>query len=196
MKPIPVFILFATLLFITCNSSNTTVKSDVDSTKTYINHPAEAEQNSSHTNDSLIAQLANLKTIDCSAEVYWKIVQKGKAYIPALIESLTDTTLTGVYDQCKKRNLNIAEVVHYALEEIAEFPAFSVTHIQFDVIDENGCWSFYDYFYDNKNKPVYQERVLSFYQNNTYVFTAYSKSELTECHKIYNITGRYKLKTS
>jgi hypothetical protein len=90
--------------------------------------------------------------------------------------------------------LNIAEVSNAALNEIAEFPAFLVTHIQFDVVDENGCWSFYEYFYDNVNKPAYQKMVRTFYQTSTYDFIPYKKSELNGCYKKYNIKGSYKLK--
>lgn len=43
-------------------------------------------------------------TLDCSADVYWKIIKRGKEYIPLLIEGLTDTTKTNIYNYCKKAN--------------------------------------------------------------------------------------------
>lgn len=79
------------------------------------------------------------------------------------------------------------------MEEIAEFPAFVVTHMQFDFISD-GCWSFYDYLYDNKNKPDYQKEIRAFYQKNTYKYEKFKKSELTKCYKNYGITGKYKWK--
>jgi hypothetical protein len=148
------------------------------------------------TKDSLISQLAEMKTdtLDCSADVYWKIVKKGKKSIPLLIESLTDTTMTNVYDHCKNGKLSVGEVSYFALEELAEFPAFVVTHIQFDVIDEHGCWNFFDYLFDNKNKPEFQKMVRTFYQTNTYKYEEFKKSELTDCYKKYKIFGKYKWK--
>ena len=79
------------------------------------------------------------------------------------------------------------------MDEIAEFPAFSVTHIQFDVIDNN-CWNFYEYLFDNKNKKEFQQNVRSFYLSNTFEYEAYNQSELTECATKYAILGKYKLK--
>lgn len=143
--------------------------------------------------DSLISQLAKMTsdTLDCSAEVYWRIIQRGKKSIPLLIESLTDTTMTNIYNHCKKGRLNIGEVSYFALGEIADFPAAAVTHMQFDVFD-NGCWIFYEYFFDNKNKPKYQKLVETFYQTNQYTFEKFNKTELNDCYKKYKITGRYK----
>jgi len=133
-------------------------------------------------------------TLDCSAVAYWKIVKRGRESIPYLIESLTDTTLTNIYNRCKNGKLNVGEVSYFALQEIADFPEFVVTQIQFDFDDQNGCWNFYDYLYDNKNKPMYQKMVRTFYQTNEFVFVESSKSELTACYKKYGIVGKYKWK--
>jgi hypothetical protein len=146
--------------------------------------------------DSLISQLPEMKSdsLDCNADIYWRIIRRGKASIPLLIENLTDTTMTNIYDHCKKGKLNIAEVSYFALEELAEFPAFVVTQIQFDVIDEHGCWSFFDYFFDNKNKKAYQKKVKDFYNSNKYVFVKFDTKDLNDCRKKYKIDGKLKWK--
>jgi hypothetical protein len=149
--------------------------------------------------DSLISQLAFMKTdsLDCSADVFWKIVSKGKAYIPKLIESLTDTTMTNIYHGCKTQKLNIGELSYFALEEIGDFPAFVVTQIQFDVISiQNGwsCWSFYDYLFNNKNKVEYQNKVKDFYGKSQFEFVKYQDSSITDCMRKHSITGRYEWK--
>ncbi len=145
--------------------------------------------------DSLILKLPEMNndTLDCEADIYWKIIKRGKASIPFLIESITDTTLTNIYDYCKKGKLTVGEVSYFALNEIAEFPEFSVTHIQFDVV-ENGCWNFFDYLFNTKNKPEFQKMVRSFYHSNTYEYYEFKQTELTECYKKYGILGKYKLK--
>lgn len=152
-------------------------------------------------NDSLIATLANMKTdtLDCSAEAYWKIISKGKAMIPSLIEHLTDTTPTNIYHGCKNDKLNIGELSNFALEQIIDFPTYTVTEIQFDtVILKDGwhCWSFYDYlFKSNKNRKYYQDKVKAYYTNNvfdeTYEYHTIPDSLNTNCRKKYNITGMY-----
>jgi hypothetical protein len=144
------------------------------------------------SSDSLVSELKHMKatSLDCSAETYWRIIQRGKASIPFLIEGLTDTTPVMIYDKCKKAKLNVGEVCYFALQEIADFPAFSVTHIQFDVITDD-CWSFMDYLFDNKNKPSYQSKVKAFYAKEKYRFQSFKPSELNECQKKYRIKGRY-----
>lgn len=160
----------------------------------------ETEIISKVSNDPLIAKLAKMETdtLDCSADVYWEIVGKGKAYIPKLIESLIDTTSTNIYHGCKSKNLNIGELSYFALEEIGDFPAFVVTKIQFDVISINedgwSCWSFYDYFFDDKNKVHYQSKVKSFYEKSKFEFEEHPDSIITNCMKKYSINGRYKWK--
>ncbi len=145
--------------------------------------------------DSLISMLPTMQsqTFDCSADTYWKIIKRGKASIPHLIESLTDTTMTNIYDDCKPGKLNVGEVSYFALEEIAEFPAFVVTHIQFDLV-VNGCWNFYDYFFDNRNKKEYQKMVRNFYNTNKYEYIKYDKKEIKKCYRIYKIEGKLKWK--
>lgn len=152
------------------------------------------------SDDPLIAKLAKMETdtLDCSAKTYWKIVGKGKDYIPQLIESLTDTTSTNIYHGCKKEKLNIGELSYFALEEIGDFPTFIVTNIQFDLIsiNENGwsCWNFYDYLFDNKNKVEYQSKVRSFYEKSQFEFVEYPDSIITNCMKKYFINGKYEWK--
>jgi hypothetical protein len=187
------------LLLFSC-ASQSSEKVQVNSENEIVeNTESKLVQNFSITKDSLIAELANMKTdtLDCSADVYWKIIGKGKAYIPTLIESLTDTTPTNIYHGCKKEKLNIGELSYFALEEIADFPAFVVTQIQFDVIEINDgwhCWSFYDYLFDNRNKPEYQEKVKTFYEKSQFEFIEYPDSVITNCMKENSIKGKYKWK--
>ena len=148
--------------------------------------------------DSLISMLPTMKSdkFDCTADIYWKIIHRGKTSIPMLIESLTDTTMTNMYDDCKPGKLNIGEVSYFALQEIAEFPAFLVTHIQFDLV-VNGCWNFYSYLFDNRNKKDYQKMVRDFYNaynTSKYVFVKYDKKELNECYRLYKIEGKLRWK--
>jgi hypothetical protein len=70
--------IFAAFLLIACSSPTTAIKSDVDSTNIVNNAPFDLEQKYIRTTDTLIAQLANLKTIDCSADVYWKLFGREK----------------------------------------------------------------------------------------------------------------------
>ncbi len=144
--------------------------------------------------DSLISQLPSMQTthLDCTADVYWKIIKRRKASIVPLIESLTDTTETTIYDPCKNGPLTIGEVAYFALEEIAGFPAFLVTNIQFDYYNGD-CWSFFEYFFDHSNKHDYQKKVWTFYQKNQLKYTKFKKSELTACYLMYEIEGKYKL---
>ena len=196
MKSRIFFLFFLSTFILSCNSKEGKQKADLNNENTinveqlYISLNIEKYPISK---DSLISELCYMKTdtLDCSADVYWKIIKRGKEYIPLLIEGLTDTTKTNIYNYCKKGKLNTGEVCYFALEEIAEFPAYVVTHIEFDLITD-GCWNFYEYLYDNKNKPEYQNMVKSFYSNNSYQFNSYAPSELSDCHKKYNITGKYK----
>ena len=148
----------------------------------------------SDSTDSLVSKLNEIKTdtLDCSADIYWKIIKRGKASIPFLIESLTDTTQTNIYNNCKKDKLTIGEVAYFALEEIAEFPAFKVTQIQFDV-NSDGCWNFYEYFFNPKNKKEYQVMIRKFYTENKYIYFKYNESELNNCQIKYKISGKFKI---
>lgn len=156
----------------------------------------EANANPNKQKDSLIALLPTMKadTFDCTADIYWKIIQRGETSIPSLIESLTDTRMTNIYDNCKHGKLTVGEVSYFALQEITEFPAFLVTHIQFDLV-VNNCWNFYDYFFDNKNKQEYQKMVRDFYnthKNKKYVFVRYDEQKLNKCQRLYKIEGKLK----
>jgi hypothetical protein len=196
MKSRIFFLFFLSTFILSCNSKEGKQKADLNNENTinveqlYISLNIEKYPISK---DSLISELCYMKTdtLDCSADVYWKIIKRGKEYIPLLIEGLTDTTKTNIYNYCKKGKLNTGEVCYFALEEIAEFPAYVVTHIEFDLITD-GCWNFYEYLYDNKYKQEYQNMVKSFYSNNTYQFEKYTPAELTDCYMKYNITGKYK----
>jgi hypothetical protein len=147
--------------------------------------------------DSL--QFIKVDTFNCNADLYWRIVARGKEAIPYLIDKLTDTAQTNIKYHCKKTRLNVGEVAQFALVAIADFPAFLVTHIQFDVviIDENtgqSCWSFYDFLFRNSNKPRYQKSVREWYDKEIlkYKVDEIPKTKQTECQKQYGIDKYYR----
>jgi hypothetical protein len=184
-------ILLISFLSYGCNNQN---KEKINNGK---EQSIEISQVLGQPKDSLITLLTEMKydSLDCNSDVYWKIIKRGKASIPLLIESLTDTTMTNVYNPCKHGKLNVGEISYFALQEIAEFPAFLVTHIQFDLINDNGCWNFYDYLFKNSNKQEYQKMVRDFYTHNKYVYVKFDKRELNECRKHYQIYGKLKMES-
>lgn len=148
------------------------------------------------TNDPkiLVDSLKHLKedTIDCNTDLYWRIIAIGKDAIPPLIDKLTDTSLTNVRWQCKKEKLNVGEIAQLALVEIAYFPAAKITQWQFDII-ENGCWNFYDYFFNNKNKVHYQNLIKVWYQEQFQNYRAIEipQKKLSACRLKYNLIKYY-----
>jgi hypothetical protein len=146
--------------------------------------------------DSL--QFIKADTFNCKADIYWRIVAQGKEAIPFLIDKLTDTTQTNIKYHCKKTKLNVGEVAQFALTDIAYFPAFLVTKMQFDVviIDETGqgCWSFYDFLFINSNKTRYQKNVREWYDKEKAKYQAekISKKRQTECQKQFGIDTYYR----
>jgi hypothetical protein len=139
-------------------------------------------------------------TLDGRAGLYWRIIAQGPRAIPYLMDRLIDVTPTRVRFHCKKTTLNVGEVAYFALEEIASFPAFLVTHQQFDLIeiDEtgDGCWSFLDYLFVNANKPEYQRKVKEWYAINRTHYKAIMipAKDRTACKRQYHITTYYKWK--
>ena len=137
-------------------------------------------------------------TLDCSADLYWRIIGQGDKAIPFLIEKLTDTTQTRVKYHCKKTRLDVGEVSQFALTEIAEFPTFLVTKMQFDVIkpDETGqgCWSFYDFLFINSNKVRYQKDIRNWYDQEKLKYKAekISKKKSNACQIQYGIDTYYR----
>jgi hypothetical protein len=146
--------------------------------------------------DSL--QFIKADTFNCKADIYWRIIAQGKEAIPFLIDKLTDTTQTNIKYHCKKTKLNVGEVAQFALTDIASFPAFLVTKMQFDVIilDETGqgCWSFYDFLFINSNKPRYQKNVREWYEKERgkYKEEKISTNKQTECQKKFGIDTYYR----
>jgi hypothetical protein len=137
--------------------------------------------------DSL--QFLKADSLNCKADLYWRIVSRGEKAIPFLIDKLNDTTLTNITHNCKASKLNVGEVGYFALQQIAFFPAFVITHIEFDVIYGNGCWSFFDYFFNNSNKKHYQDLVRQWYNDNKTKFKPQkiSKKNQTTCQKQFHI---------
>lgn len=135
--------------------------------------------------------LISVNHLDCTATVYWKVVAKGRLAIPFLIDKLNDTTSTNVYFSCKKGTLNVAEIAYFALQEIAEFPAFIITKSQFDIL-EDGCWNFYKYLFNDSNKPEYQKLVRNWYTVNKSRFEMKTipVNTLSNCQRKYKIRSR------
>ena len=144
--------------------------------------------------DSL--RFINADTLNCKADLYWRIIAKGKVAIPFLIEKLADTTPTNIKYHCKKARLNVAEVAHFALTQIAEFPAYVVTKIQFDIFNNAGCWIFYDYLFNNANKAAYKKSVQDWYakQKENYRLKRISIKYQTGCQKLFGIKAYYRWK--
>jgi hypothetical protein len=175
---------------ISCNNHQLTDSGDIPEK---INLPG-SQTGLSAQKDSLIYNLMEMKAgkLDCSAEAYWKIIQQGEKMIPLLLECLTVTRPTTIYNDCKKGKLNVGEVCYFALEELADFPAFLITQTQYDLI-ENDCWNFYTYLFNDKNKNEYQRKARNFYTSNrkiNYQYKKFSKKEMTPCRKLYKIEGR------
>ena len=135
-------------------------------------------------------------TFNCEVDIYWRIIAKGKAVVPFLIEKLTDTTPTNIKYHCKKTKLNVGEVAHFALTQIAEFPAFVVTKIKFDFSNDQGCWSFYDYLFNNAAKSEYKKSVQEWYdkQKGKYKPKRISKKDRSACQKLFGIDTFYRWK--
>lgn len=152
-----------------------------------LTHPFEQNTDIKLMVDSL--KYLKTDTLDCTADLYWRIVSKGERAIPFLIDKLSDTTQTNISLSCKTTKLNVGEVAYFALQQIAFFPAFVITHIQFDVIYGNGCSSFFDYFFNNKNKSHYQGLTRLWYNNNKTKFKPLKipKKKMTACQKRFNI---------
>lgn len=149
-----------------------------------------------YTRDSLVLNLSdkNITVLDTNAVFYWEMIKRGEKSIPILIDCLSDTTLTNIYDKCKKGYLTVGDICYFALDEIAEFPAFLVTNIEFCTIDvENNCWSFYYYLFENQNKPQFKIMVREFYTSNDYYFKLFKKDEMTPERIKFNITGKLEL---
>ncbi len=144
---------------------------------------------------SMVDSLKYLKadTLDYKADLYWRIVAQGDKAIPFLIDRLTDTLPTNIKLHCKQAKLNVAEVAQFALTEIGYFPAFAITNIQFDVIDNEGCWSFNTFFFMNVNKNRYRDSVRAWYSRERLKYKAVKipRSKRNECQIKYGIDTYY-----
>jgi len=192
-KPAFLLILFLTLLFTHCGNIETVNSGELPAE---IPHSSSLQGKHLTPQDSLINLLYSMKStsLDCTADIYWKIVQGGAPYIPYLIDHLTDMGVTKIYNDCKKGNLTVGELCYFALEEIVDIPVYLITRVEFDLI-VNNCWNFYDYFFDNKNKNSYQNMVRIFFnlhQSTGFAFVNYKKEELKPCHNLYHISGKLK----
>ena len=144
---------------------------------------------------SMVDSLEFIKTdtLNCNADLYWRVIVKGKAAIPFLIEKLSDTTPTNIKFHCKKTRLNVGEVAHFALTQIAEFPIYVITKIQFDVFTDRGCWTFYEYLFNNANKTEYRKSVQEWYdkQKGKYKPKRISKKDRSACQKLFGVNTYY-----
>jgi hypothetical protein len=139
-------------------------------------------------------------SIDCSSDIYWRIVAKGEEAIPYLIEKLTDSMLTNVEHPCKLTKLTSGDIAFLALNQIADFPAFVVLKIQFDVFsfNEKGnlCWSLYDFAFSNRGKMRIQESYFDWWKNerSNYKKTLLKSEEFKDCLQKYKIKEYYRWK--
>lgn len=136
-------------------------------------------------------------TLDCSAEIFWKIVAQREKAVPFLIEKLTDLTPTRIKDRCKTTPLNVSEVAYYAFRQIADLPLFRVTEIQFDYFDGKGCNGFHNwYFFSDSlaHKQDFQDKIRKCWLTNfsTYRWVKISKNNLSSCQILAGIKGYYK----
>ena len=71
---------------------------------------------------SMVDSLQFLKatSLDCEADLFWRIIAKSDKAIPFLINKLNDTTETNISYKCKATKLNVGEVAYFALQEIAK----------------------------------------------------------------------------
>ena len=175
------------------------VFSGINEIKTNINSPNIKVDlsNFNKSKDSLIALLSNetFTTLDSSNNVYWEIIKRGEQYIPLLIESLVDTTQTKIFSSIKKYYLTIGEVSYFALEEIAEFPAYLVAENFNENIDLTcGYSNILNYVFVNENKVKYQFLLRRFYLTHFFTYKEFKKDEMTPERTKFNITGKLKLR--
>jgi hypothetical protein len=132
-------------------------------------------------------------TLDCNADLYWRIIAQGEKAIPFLIDKLTDTTPTNIKFLCKETKLNVGEVAYFALEEIGHFPLFLVTKIQFDYDFVEGCEAFYTALFRDSFKPRFQKNMRDWYakEKKHYRKEPISKENQTLCQKKYGINSHY-----
>lgn len=81
--------------------------------------------------------------LDASTPYFWQVVAAGKNALPILTELLTETSLTGVKNDCFTGNYTVGELAFLAIEEIAELPnTVSAEKIKLEtVINDCGIFS-------------------------------------------------------
>ena len=123
---------------------------------------------------------------------YWHVVVKGKEVIPFLIDKLDDTTATEISLTCKPTDVKLGDICFEALTEICSIPIFYITHLQFDLIDENGCQhGVFNYLANNRQKFKEQIRVYYEKYKNDLKFIRYQKDYQNDCKKMNGIFGYY-----
>jgi hypothetical protein len=132
-------------------------------------------------------------TLDCNADLYWRIVAQGGKATPFLIDKLNDTTQTNISFHCRQTKLNVGEISYFALRQIGDSPAFVITHIQFAEFNDSGCWTFFEYFFKNANKHIYQQLVKEWFDKNKKKFRVQkiSQKKQTNCQKKFRIDTYY-----
>jgi hypothetical protein len=145
--------------------------------------------------------LINADSIDCNTAIYWRIVAKGKEAIPFLFDKLMDSAITNVQHPCKMKTLTAGDIAFLALNQIADFPAFVVLKIQFDVFSHNEkgklCWSLYDFVFTNASKKYIQQHYKDWWEKEqkSYKEVKLKSDELQDClKKTYGITKHYRWK--
>lgn len=144
--------------------------------------------------DSLsIAPFLNHDTLDCSADLYWRIVAKGEAAIPDLVAKLTDLSKTNIRFHCKKSKLNVAEVCYFALTEISDIPVALISSdwsgISYYGTSGEECATFYELFFNDRNKAFIQQKLRKWFHEKfgSYELLKIPENKLSDCQKKYKI---------
>lgn len=149
--------------------------------------------------DEINKKIDSLKYLSKDAcncnSVYWRVVKYGKDAIPLLIARMDDTTETKATYVCKKGNLKLGDLCFGVLEEIMNVHYFYITHMQFDLVDENQC-QVGVYGYLDREREKFKQQLSNYYETykNNLKFIKYSYSPEyppSACKVKYKIYGYY-----
>jgi hypothetical protein len=127
---------------------------------------------------------------ECSS-ITWRIIANKKEAIQYLIDNLSNSTKTQSTDKCKKTNLTVGDISFLTLKRILPLPLFSVTGMQFDVI-QDGCQLGVFEYIDSK-RIKFKEQVQAYYdtKKGKLKWRQLDSNHLTPCHIENNIKGQY-----
>ena len=129
-------------------------------------HSLFAQQNYAKLADSLryVTQIPYME--NCTDPVLWKIISKGKAIVPDLINKMTDTRKLGeAYVPFFAAEYTVADVAFVAMQEIiADIPIFELLGVPLS--EECGYCSYWYYVESKKNRKKFQKAVRKWYEEN------------------------------